>query len=347
MPDVIELPGRIEAVRTAELRARVDGIVQRRFYEEGSDVAAGATLFLIDPRDRRAALQAAQGDLNRARAVRANAAAVVKRYTPLVARRAVSAQEYDAAVSDLRQADAQVTQTGATAERARLELSYTRVTAPIAGRAARAEVTEGALVSAAGATLMTRIDQLSPVYAVFSESNSAILDMQRDIQSGALRVPRLRQVEVRLVLENGAEYGPVGKLDFADLSVDPTTGGQVIRARFPNSARLLLPGQFVRGRISAGTIANGVRVPQRAVQISDKQASVLTLDRRGTATERVVQLGPLESGYWTIKSGLKPGERIVVDGWQNVQTGQKVQVRPARPAPANRPVAGPAQTPGR
>jgi RND family efflux transporter MFP subunit len=188
--------------------ARVDGIVQRRLYQEGSDVRAGAQLFEIDPRDMRAALEAAEADLRRAEAARVNAAQVVSRYEPLVSRKAISAQEYDAAVSTLHQAEAQAAQARASVDRARLQLSYTDVTTPIAGRAGRAQVTEGALVSATGATLMTTVEQLAPIYVTFAPSSSSILDINARVRAGTLRIPQLNDVEVHLILENGATAGP-------------------------------------------------------------------------------------------------------------------------------------------
>ena len=328
VPNVIELPGRIEAVRTAEVRARVDGIVEKRLYREGSDVRAGAQLFEIDPRDMRAALEAAEADLRRAEAARVNAAQVVSRYQPLVSRKAISAQEYDAAVSTLHQAEAQSAQARASVDRARLQLSYTGVTTPIAGRAGRAQVTEGALVSATGATLMTTVEQLAPIYVTFAPSSSSILDINARVRAGTLRIPELNDVEVHLILENGADYGPTGHIDFADRTVDPTTGGQTIRALFPNPDQVLLPGQFVRGRIYAGVVPNGVRIPQQAVQFSDKQASVAVIKPDGTVSSREVELGDLDGSDWVINSGLAPGDEVIVDGWQKVQPGQKVRAKP-------------------
>ncbi|MDX3910707.1 MAG: efflux RND transporter periplasmic adaptor subunit [Sphingobium sp.] len=328
--NIIELPGRIEAVRTAEVRARVDGIVERRLYNEGTDVKAGSALFLIDPRDKRAQLQQATAALNRAQAARMNASSVVNRYGPLVSRKAVSAQEYDAALSDLRQAEASVLDARAAVDRARLELEYTTVRAPISGRVGRAEVTEGALVSAASATMMTTVNQLSPIYATFAQSSSELLDFQQQIRSGALKVPSLSAVQVRLILENGQDYGIVGHLNFADLSVEPSTGSQAVRAQFPNPNRTLLPGQFVRGRIEAGTIGNGIRVPSRAVQISNEEATVSTVNSEGIVAKRTVELGGQMGTDWIIRAGLKTGERVIVEGWQKVQPGQKVTAKRAR-----------------
>lgn len=327
VPNIIELPGRIEAVRTAEVRARVDGIVERRLYQEGSDVPAGAPLFLIDPRDKQAQLAQAQATLARAGAAQANARSIVARYEPLVSRKAVSAQEYDAALSDARQADANVADARAALARARLEVGYTTVRAPIAGRVGRAQVTEGALVSSASATLMTQINQLSPIYATFTQASARLLDLQEQIQSGALRVPDLTRIEVRLILENGREYGTVGHIDFADQTVDPSTGSQLVRARFPNPERQLLPGQFVRGRIVAGTLRGGISVPARAVQIAGEEAAVLLVARDNSVVRRTVELGGQMGGQWVIPSGLRPGDRVIVDGWMKVQPGQKVTPR--------------------
>ncbi|MFT3968567.1 MAG: efflux RND transporter periplasmic adaptor subunit [Sphingobium sp.] len=334
VPNVLELPGRIEPVRTAEVRARTDGIVQRRLFEEGSIVPAGAPLFQIDARDYRAQVQQAEGTLQRAQALRDNAQAVVRRYDPLVADRAVSGQEYDSARSDLAQAQGQVTEGKAALDRSRLQLGFTTVRAPIAGRAGRAEVTEGALVSGGQATLMTRIDQITPVYAVFSQSNAAILDIVQKARSGNLKLPSPRSVSIRLFLENGSAYPIEGHLDFTGTNVDPATGSQTIRATIDNPQQLLAPGQFVRGRIEAGTIPNGITVPARTIQLKGEQASVAVLGRDGTVVTRPVTLGTLMGNRWIVQSGLKAGERVIVEGWQKVRPGQKARDKADQKKPA-------------
>jgi membrane fusion protein (multidrug efflux system) len=327
VPNIIELPGRIEAVRTAEVRARTDGIVEARLYREGTDVAEGQPLFRIDQRDYRAQVEQAQAALARAQAARANAASIVRRYQPLVAERAVSAQEFDAAQSELRQADATIADARAALSRAQLQLSYTIVRAPIAGRVGRAQVTEGALVSATQATPLTQVDQMSPIYAVFTQSSSALTEMIRQSRSGGVALPALSNITVRLTLEDGTEYGPTGRLDFAGQTVDPTTGSQQLRAQFPNPNRALLPGQFVRAHVSAGTIRDGISIPQRAVQLSNQAASVMVVDNGGTVQARPITLGGQVGSNWVILSGLKPGEKVITEGWQKVQPGQKVRVQ--------------------
>ncbi|MDQ2665813.1 MAG: efflux RND transporter periplasmic adaptor subunit [Gemmatimonadota bacterium] len=323
--DVIELPGRLQAIRTSEVRARVEGIVERRLYTEGTDVRAGQPLFAIDPRQLRAQLSASEAALARAHATEANAAQDVARYKGLVAQQALSQQEYDAAVARLRTAQADVAQTSAQISAARLNLSYTTVTAPIAGRAGRAAVTEGALVSGSAATLLTTIEQLDPIYANFSQSSSDVLALRNKIKAGTLKAPSMKNVAVHLVLEDGTVYGMVGHLNFVDMSIDESTGTTALRAEFPNPARALLPGQFVRARVEAGVQANGLLIPQRAVTVSPQGATVLVVGAKDIVESRTVTVGALEGGSWTIKSGLTPGERVIVDGLQKAVAGKPVK----------------------
>lgn len=326
LSNVVEVPGRLQAIRTAEVRARVNGIVERRLYQEGSDVRAGQPLFAIDPRELRAGLSVARATLARAEATAANARQDVKRYQGLVAQKALSQQEFDAAEARMRTAEADVAQSRAGVEVAQLNLNYATVTAPIAGRAGRAAVTEGALVSAGSATLLTSVEQIDPIFANFSQSSSDLLALRADVASGSLDMPELRRVVVRLVLEDGTQYGPVGRLNFLDQGIDVATGTSALRAEFPNPGRTLLPGQFVRVRIEAGVRRQGMAVPQRAVMVSPQGASVFVIGPKDMVEKRTVVLGDLQSGSWGIASGLSVGDRVVVDGVQKAQPGKAVRV---------------------
>lgn len=328
MANVVEVPGRLQAVRTAEVRARVNGIVQRRLYREGTDVRAGQALFAIDPRELRAQASAAEATLARAEATRANAAQDVARYEGLVAERAISQQEYDLAVARQRTAEADVAQAKAQVDAARLSLSYTTVEAPISGRAGRAEVTEGALVSAASATLLTRIDQLDPIYVNFSQSGSDLLALRRMASQGEVELPDLRRAPARLILEDGTSYSHQGHLNFLDLSIDEATGTTALRAEFPNPNRLLLPGQFVRVRLQAGVRPAAVLLPQRAVTVSPQGASVLVVGPKDVLESRPITPGTLQGDSWLILDGLQAGDRVVVDGLQKVRAGVTVRVLP-------------------
>jgi membrane fusion protein (multidrug efflux system) len=330
--NVIELPGRVQAVRTAEVRARVTGIVARRLYEEGSFVRAGQPLFAIDPRELQASLSSVQAQLQRAEATLRNARQDVDRYRPLLTDQAISKQEYDAAVARVGQAEADVLQGRAQVESARLNLGYATVTAPISGQARRAQVTEGALVSAAEGTLMTIIEQADPVFVNFSQSSSELIAIRRDIASGDLTVPGIGRTRVELQLEDGSTFPQTGLLDFLDLSFDEATGVSALRAEFPNPGAILLPGQFVRARIFAGTRTDAILVPQRAVIVGPRGGSVMVLTNDGKAEARPVQLGDLRGDEWVVRGGLKGGERVIVSNLQKVQPGSPVRVVQAKAA---------------
>jgi membrane fusion protein, multidrug efflux system len=324
--NTIEVPGRLEAVRTSEVRARVDGIVQRRLYQEGTDVREGQALFAIDPRELRARQSSAQAALARAEATAANAARDVARYEGLVAKQAISQQEYDTAVARLRTAQADVAQAKAQVDTARLGMSYTTVTAPIAGRAGRAQVNEGALVSGGAATLLTKIEQIDPIYVNFSQSSSDVLKFRSEVASGALKVEESGRMAARLVLEDGEIYPHSGVLNFVDLRIDQATGTAALRAEFPNPDRSLLPGQFVRVRVEAGVRAAGLLVPQRAVIVTPQSATVLVVGAEDVVESRSVTVGELRGASWVILAGLAPGDRVIVDGLQKAQPGKPVRV---------------------
>jgi membrane fusion protein (multidrug efflux system) len=338
--NIIALPGRVQAVRTAEVRARVTGIVARRLYEEGSDVRAGQPLFAIDPRELQANLSSYQAQLQRAEATARNARQDVDRYRPLLTDQAISKQEYDAAVARLSQAEADVLQARAQVETSRLNLGYATVTAPISGRARRANVTEGALVSAPEGTLMTVVEQINPVYVNFSQSSSELLAIRRDIASGALTVPGIGRTRVELELEDGSTFAQIGVLEFLDLSIDEASGVAALRAEFPNPGAVLLPGQFVRARVFAGTRSDAILVPQRAVQIGPRGGNVMVVNAKGMAEPRPVQLGDLRGSEWVVRGGLKAGEKVIVSGLQKVRPGAPVRI--AGPKPAAAPAPAPA-----
>ena len=326
LDNILELPGRVEPVRVAEVRARVTGIVQQRLYEEGTDVGQGQPLFRIDPAELRASYAQTQASLERARATAANANAVVARYRPLVAENAISGQEFDAAQAAAREANANVAQIQAQLRAASLQLGYTTVRAPIAGRAGRAAVTEGALVSQPEGTLMTRIEQISPIYVSFSQSATEVLQIRRAIAAGNLDLSPDDAVEVRLVFPDGTEYELPGLIEFLDFSVDEATGTVELRAEFPNPDGLLLSGEFVNARIYAGKKTGVIAIPQRAVSVADSGGTVMIVDKDGKAAVRPVELGELVGDKWIVAGGLKPGDRVIVSNLQKLQPGMPVQI---------------------
>ncbi len=348
--NIVELPGRVQAVATAEVRARVNGIIQERLYEEGSDVEAGQPLFRIDPREMQAALNSAQAALEGAEATAANTARDVRRYEELVERGAISQQDYDTAVARLRTAQAAVSQARAAVETAELNLGYTQVESPIDGVAGRAEVTIGALVSAANGTLLTRVEQFDPVYVNFSQSSSDLLAIRAQFAAGQLTLPEDGRVPVDIILENGQRYPHAGYVDFYAMSIDRSTGTVAIRAQVPNPDRLLLPGQFVRARVTAGTRAEGMVIPQRAVIMSQRGASVMVVGEDDVVAAREVTLGSMRGSDWIVREGLEAGDRVIVEGGQNARAGAPVTPVPfgqessdAQPAQASPEPAAEAQ----
>ncbi|MEO7635944.1 MAG: efflux RND transporter periplasmic adaptor subunit, partial [Sphingomicrobium sp.] len=322
------------------VRARIDGIVEQRLYTEGSDVRRGAPLFRIDSRPLRAALDVQLANARSAQAEADNAQREVQRFAPLVAVDAISKQEFDAARARLARARAAVGSAQAQIRQAQLTLNYTTVSAPIAGRAGRAEVTEGALASQSSGTLLTRIEQLDPVYVNFTQSSAELTKLRTG--TGGAGQGLLPTVSV--IMEDGQPYGVTGTLNFLDQSVDPTTGSVGIRATFRNPGRYLLPGQFVRVRVRTGTNPDGISVPQRAVQIAPQGASVMVLGPGNVAQPRPIKLGPLDGERWVVLEGLRTGDRVIVDGLQKVMPGTKVNPAPlgaARP-PYRRPASNPA-----
>ena len=338
---VKELPGRTSALRVAEVRARVNGIVQKRLFAEGADVKQGQPLFVIDPAPYQAALDSAQAQVARAEASVASAQSLADRYATLIQSNAISRQEYEDASSRLKIAQADVAAARAAVKAAKINLDYTSVASPIAGRIGRAEVTEGAYVQQAAATLMATVQQLDRIYVDVTVSSAEHARMRRAIEAGELQTTE-GQARVALVLEDGRVYAEPGALQFADVSVDPTTGSISLRAIFPNPRGELLPGMFVRARIEEGTSPKAILIAQKAVsrdQAGRPTALVVGKDRKAELRQLVTDRSIGDA--WLVTSGLAVGDQVIVEGLQRVRPGAEVNPVPAAPAPKQ---AGPAPT---
>jgi membrane fusion protein (multidrug efflux system) len=321
-----ELPGRTTAFRVAEVRPQVTGIVQKRLFREGGEVRAGEPLFQIDPASYRAALGSAQAALERAEARLVSAKLLEERYAPLIAANAVSKQENDDAIAARAAAEADVASAKAQLQTARINVVYTQVRAPISGRIGRAMVTEGALVTSEQEDPIAQVQQLDPIYVDITQSSTEMLRLQRQLSTGELSRDEKNQAEVALTLEDGSEYPERGRLQFAEVSVDPGTGSVVLRAEFPNPRRELLPGMFVRARLAQGTRSAALLVPQRGVSRNQRgDATVMVVGEDNKVSERVVVADRVIADEWLITKGLEPGERVVVDGLQRVRPGAVVR----------------------
>lgn len=323
-----ELPGRLESYRTAEVRARVPGIVLKRTFEEGAYVKQGQVLFRIDPRSYEASVQNAKATLARAEANQVQADLKLKRYTPLVEINAISKQEYDDAVAAQKQAAADVASAKAALTNAKLDLEYATVTAPISGRIGRAMVTEGALVGQNETTLLATIQQINPIYLNLTQSSAELLRLRQMMQNGMLKDTDKSGLKVTMVMEDGAIYPYTGKLLFSDISVDPSTGELAIRALFPNPDNMVLPGMFVRARLEQAVNENAITVPQQAVQHTSNGSTVMVLNQEDKAEVRNVKIGSAIGNRWLVTEGLQPGDRVIVEGLQKVRPGSPVRAVP-------------------
>jgi len=331
VPLTAELPGRLQATRTAQVRARVEGIVQQRVFREGTQVKAGDLLFRIDPTMLRASLEAAQASLARADADAAQAQAKAERFRPLVASNAVSKQEYDEAVAKAKQTAADVASAKAAVTRAKLDLDYASVTAPISGNIGRAQVTEGALVGKGEATPLATIEQIDPIYANFNQSSVEYLRIKRALDAGKLKRGDAQASDVKLILEDGSEYPHAGRLLFSDLTVDPATGEVSMRAQFPNPERHLLPGMYVRVRVEQAVSENTITVPQRSLLRNAQGASVMVVGADGKVAAQPVKVGQAQGDQWIVTEGLKGGEQVIVEGLQKVKPGGQAKAVPFAP----------------
>lgn len=321
------LAGRIASFQVAEVRPQVGGILQQRLFTEGADVKAGQALYQIDPATYEAALDSAQAALMKAEANVTPARLKAERFRELLAIKAVSKQEYDDAQAAFKQAEADVAVNRAAVKTARINLEYTKVRSPISGRIGKSAFTPGALVTANQAQALTSVRQLDPVYVDITQSSQDLLRLRAQFTNGELR-SAAEEAPVRLKLENGAMYPHEGRLQFTDVSVDESTGMVSLRALFPNHEHILLPGMYVRAVIAEGVDENALLVPQRALRRDPKgQASVLLVDGGGKVDVRLVDVGRTVGDSWQVLSGLKPGDRVIVEGGQNVRPGMSVKIR--------------------
>jgi membrane fusion protein (multidrug efflux system) len=340
---VTELPGRINPLRVAEVRARVAGILTKRVFVEGSEVQAGQVLALIDPAPFQATLDSARAALAKAKANLKQYEAQAARYGELAPIHAVSQQEYDNAVAAVDGGKSDVATAQANVVTAQLNLGYATLTAPISGRIGRELVTEGALVGQNEATEIASIQQLDPIYFDFTESSADLLRLRRSVESGQLQKVD-GQVKVTLLLEDGSTYRLAGHLLFSDITVDETTGMVSLRAVIPNPDRLLLPGMYARGRLEQAVDQAALTVPVRGVEHNpDGSASVMVVNAQNQVEVRPVQLGSVQGDKWIVQSGLSAGDRVIVEGLQKIGPGMPVTAVPfsAAPAPAAPAAANP------
>lgn len=325
------LVGRLAPTRVAEVRARVTGIVEKRVYKEGSDVDKGQILFRIDPAPMQAALDEQQAALKQALASAHNDRSKAQRTRTLAASGVISEQALDDANAAARSSQAAVAKARAAVETAKLNLSYTKVTAPIAGRAGRALVTEGALVSQSAATQLTTIQQIDPLYVDFSQPLEVVQRWQKEQATGEVTLDDPQHMAVHLTLPDGSRYDTAGKLDFTDMRVDPDTGSVSLRAQIANPERRLLPGMFVKVALDAGTLQNVILVPQQALLRDGNSAYVLTLDKDDKVAKKAIHTRGTQGSNWIVDSGLAEGDRIIVSGLQQARQGSTVQPTPWSP----------------
>jgi len=328
VPLTAELPGRTSPYETSEVRPQVDGIVQARLFTEGDYVRAGQPLYRIDPVTYQARVANARAGLARARASTIGAEGQVRRYAELLKREFVSRQLYDNAVSAAGEARADVAAQAAALRSAEIDLGRTVIRAPISGRIGRSVYTTGALVKAAQDNPLTIIQRLDPIYVDIQQSSTDLLRLREQTIAGQVANDK---APVRLTLESGTAYPLVGTLSFADVTVDPATGSQTIRAVFPNPQHLLLPGMFVRGELSQGVQSRGVLVPQRAVSRDERgRPTVLVVSPKGMSELRVIQADRTVGDNWLVTGGLKPGEKVIVDAGPLVRPGMPVKPQISR-----------------
>jgi membrane fusion protein (multidrug efflux system) len=337
-----ELPGRTAAYQIAEVRPQVNGIIQQRTFVEGSTVQAGALLYQIDPAPYQATFEQAKAALAVAEANLPPARSRAERLKELVAIRAVGQQDYDEAAAALLRAEAGVASARAAVESARINLAYTPLKAPISGRTGKSSVTPGALVTAYQPAALVTIQQLHPIYVDVTQSSADLLRLRRNLESGQMTRSGPVESTVKLLLEDGTPYPREGRLQFRDVTVDPTTGSVVLRMVFPNPDAMLLPGMFVRAVVEEGVVEHAILAPHQGVSRDAKgNATALVVDASGTVAVRPLAVGRAIGNRWLVTSGLADGDQVIVEGLQSIRPGVAVKAVPVVPAasPAERATA--------
>lgn len=325
-----ELPGRTNPYEIAEVRPQVGGIIQARLFTEGEVVKAGQVLYQIEPAPFQAAYDQAQGQLANAEANLTDTKLKADRFAGLVKLNSIAKQDADDAEATYKQAQATVKQDKAAVEAARINLAWTKVTAPITGKIGISTVTRGALVTATQTTALTTIQRLDPIYVDVTQSAAQVVALRKQMQQGGLQTDTRAGAETHLTLDDGSTYPLPGSLQFTDITVDPTTDAVTLRAIFPNPSGLLLPGMFVRATVIEGVTPAALLVPQQGVTRDARgQATAMVVDAKGVVELRHLQVGPTVGAKWLVTGGLAAGDRVIVEGLQSAQPGMHV-----RPAPA-------------
>jgi len=324
-----ELPGRTSAFLVSEIRPQVNGLIQKRHFREGADVKTGQLLYQIDPAPFQVALDSAKASLAKAQANLPTIQLRAERHRELLADRAVSRQDYDDAAAALEQARAEVEYWKTAVAGARINLDYTRVSAPISGRIGKSSVTDGALVTAYQPAALATIQQIDPIYVDVTQSSAELLRLRRHFESGQLSNDNARGRKVRILLEDGTPYPLEGSLQFRDVTVDAATGSVTLRIVVPNPDHLLLPGMFVRAVVQEGIAEQALLVPQQGVSRNPKgEPLALIVDDAGTVQQRLLTLHRAIGNQWLVASGLAPGDRLIVEGMMKVRPGAQVKVVP-------------------
>ncbi|GKT10443.1 efflux RND transporter periplasmic adaptor subunit [Desulforhabdus sp. TSK] len=324
-----ELPGRTSAYLVSEIRPQVNGIIQKRMFKEGSDVKAGELLYQIDPAPFQVAHDSAKASLGKAQANLPAIRSKADRYKELLVDKAVSRQDYDDATAAVQQAQAEIEYWKTQVEAARINLGYTRVTAPISGRIGRSSVTDGALVTAYQPTSLATIQQLDPIYVDVTQSSNELLRLKRNMETGQLSADGKNGKSVRILMDDGAPYPLEGMLQFRDVTVDPTTGSFTVRIVVPNPDHMLLPGMFVRAVVQEGIAEQAILVPQQGVNRTPKgEPYALVVDETGKAQQRMLKLNRAIGDKWLVSSGLSGGEQVIVEGMLNIRPGAAVKAVP-------------------